>query len=214
MSVFQKSANKHNRLFCSAQPLEDGIPELIEKGTLGPKDDPKVRGKKLMEDFDWDKSETLKIWAFGPDNTGPNILIDMTKGVQFMNEIKDSMESAFQWVTKEAPMTDENQRQVRVNIMDVVLHADAIHRGGGQLIPTARRVYMASELTAQPRLQEPIFLCEITAPVDAMGGVYQCLSKRRGIVNEEEQISGTPMNLVRAFLPVSESFGKYFILFL
>jgi len=69
-----------------------------------------------------------------------------------MNEIKDSMESAFQWATKEAPMTDENMRGVRINIHDVVLHADAIHRGGGQLIPTARRVIYACELLAEPRL--------------------------------------------------------------
>ena len=92
------------------------------------------------------------------------------------------MESAFQWSTKEGPMTDENQRGVRVNIHDVVLHADAIHRGGGQLIPTARRVYYACELTAQPRLLEPVFLAEITAPADIMGGVYQVLNQRRGIV--------------------------------
>jgi elongation factor 2 len=69
-------------------------------------------------------------------------------------------------------MTDENMRGVRMNIMDVVMHADAIHRGGGQIIPTARRVYYASELTANPRLLEPMFLCEIQAPADAMGGVY------------------------------------------
>jgi len=50
-------------------------------------------------------------------------------------------------------------------------------------------------------------MCEITAPADAMGGVYSILNQRRGIVNEEEQISGTPLNCVKAFLPVSESFG-------
>jgi elongation factor 2 len=202
-----KSANKHNRLYVTAEPLAEGLPELIEKGDLGPKDDPKVRAKKLIEEFGWDKNDTQKIWTFGPDNAGPNMLVDATKGVQFMNEIKDSCESAFQWSTKEAPMTEENMRQVRCNIVDTVLHADAIHRGGGQLIPTARRVYYAALLTAQPRLQEPIFLCEITAPIDAMGGVYQCLNQRRGIVNEEEQVQGTPLNQVKAYLPVSESFG-------
>lgn len=205
--VMSKSANKHNRLYVTAQPLEEGIPDLIEKGDMGPKDDPKIRSKKLVEEFNWDKNDTVKIWGFGPDNSGPNMLVDMTKGVQFMNEIRDSMESAFQWSTKEAPMTEENMRGVRCNIMDVVLHADAIHRGGGQLIPTARRVYYAAELTASPTLQEPIFLCEITAPLDAMGGVYQCLNQRRGIVNEEEQVQGTPLNQVKAFLPVAESFG-------
>lgn len=52
-------------------------------------------------------------------------------------------------------------RAVRFDIHDVTLHADAIHRGGGQIIPTARRVLYASVLTAQPRLMEPIYLVEI-----------------------------------------------------
>jgi len=171
-----KSPNKHNRLYCTATPLPDGLPDEIEKGKVNPKDDPKERGKKLVEEYGFDKADTLKIWSFGPENQGPNMLIDTTKGVQFMNEIKDSMENAFQWATKEAVMTEENMRQVRINIMDVVLHADAIHRGGGQLIPTARRVYYACELTANPALQEPVFLAEITCPADCMGGVYQILN--------------------------------------
>ena len=204
-----KSPNKHNRLYCVAEPMADGLPELIEKGDIGPKDDPKVRGKKLVDDFGWDKYDTLKIWAFGPDNSGPNILVDATKGVSFLNESEEYMVSAFQWATKEGAICDESMRQIKVNLVDVVLHADAIHRGGGQIIPTARRVYYATELTATPRLQEPIFLCEITAPVDAMGGVYQCLNQRGGTVIEEEQIQGTPLNMVKAHLPVSESFGKF-----
>ncbi len=44
------------------------------------------------------------------------------------------------------------------------MHADAIHRGGGQIIPTCRRVLYACELTAQPRLCEPVYLVEIQAP--------------------------------------------------
>lgn len=55
-------------------------------------------------------------------------------------------------------------RGLRANIFDVVLHADAIHRGGGQMIPTARRLYYACELTATPQLYEPMFLCEISCP--------------------------------------------------
>ena len=105
-----------------------------------------------------------------------------------MNEIKDSMEAAFQWATKEGAMTDEHMRGIRFNIADVTLHADAIHRGGGQIIPTARRVMYASQLTAAPRFQEPIFLVEIQCPDDAVGGIYQCLSQRRGIVNAEDPV--------------------------
>jgi elongation factor 2 len=49
-------------------------------------------------------------------------------------------------------------------IHDVVMHADAIHRGGGQIIPTARRAIYAAQLTATPRLCEPVYLVEIQAP--------------------------------------------------
>jgi len=125
----------------------------------------------------------------------------------YLSEVKDTLTTAFQWATKEGVMCDENMRGIRFNIHDVTLHSDAIHRGGGQLIPTARRVYYAAELTAQPTLQEPIFLCEITAPLDATSGVYQCLNQRRGIINEEEQVAGTPLNQIKAYLPVAESFG-------
>jgi len=134
-------------------------------------------------------------------------LVDTTKAVQYLNEIKDSMETSFQWATKEGVLTDENMRGIRFNIQDVALHADAIHRGGGQIIPTARRVFFASELTASPRFQEPIFLVEIQCPDDAVGGIYQCLSQRRGIVIGEEPINGTPLVNLKAYLPVAESFG-------
>lgn len=52
-------------------------------------------------------------------------------------------------------------RAVRFNIHDVTLHADAIHRGGGQIIPTARRCMYACILSAHPRIMEPVYLCEI-----------------------------------------------------
>ena len=104
-------------------------------------------------------------------------------------------------------MTEENMRGCRFNIHDVTLHADAIHRGGGQIVPTARRVLYASQLTAAPRFQEPIFLVEIQCPDDAVGGIYQCLSQRRGIVHAEDPVQGTPLVNIKAYLPVAESFG-------
>jgi len=129
-----KSPNKHNRLYMKCLPLGDKMSDMIETGKITPRDDPKVRSKVLVEEFEWDKNDTMKIWSFGPENTGANLLVDATKGVQFMNEIKDSCENAFQWATKEGVMCEESMRGIRFNILDVVLHADAIHRGGGQLI--------------------------------------------------------------------------------
>jgi len=124
-----------------------------------------------------------------------------------LNEIKDSVEGAFQWASREGAMCDENMRGCRFDIHDVTLHTDAIHRGGGQIIPTARRVIYACELTASPGFQEPIFLCEIQTPDDVVGGIYQTLTHRRGIVVSEEPIPGTPLVNMKAHLPVGESFG-------
>jgi len=124
------------------------------------------------------------------------MVVDVTKGVQYMNEIKESIVSSFQWSSKQGVLCDENIRGMRFNISDCELHTDAIHRGGGQIMPSARRLFYALELLSCPTLLEPIFACDITAPSECMGGVYQSLNQRRGMVIEEIQISGTPLNLV------------------
>merc|ERR1712209_304104 len=202
-----KSPNKHNRLFMKAVPMPDGLAEDIDKGEVSNKQDFKIRGRYLADKYEYDITEARKIWCFGPDTTGPNIVIDATKGVQYLNEIKDSVVAGFQWASKEGVLCDENMRGCRFNIYDVTLHTDAIHRGGGQIIPTARRVLYACALTAEPRLMEPVYLVEIQCPENAVGGIYGVLNRRRGHVFEENQVAGTPMFVVKAYLPVNESFG-------
>jgi len=202
-----KSPNKHNRLFMKAVPMPDGLAEDIDKGEVNPRDDFKTRGRYLADKYDYDITEARKIWCFGPDTNGPNLMMDCTKGVQYLNEIKDSVVAGFQWASKEGVLCDENLRGVRFNLYDVTLHADAIHRGGGQIIPTARRVLYASALTAGPRLMEPVYQVEIQCPENAVGGIYGVLNRRRGHVFEEAQTPGTPMFVVKAYLPVNESFG-------
>jgi len=202
-----KSPNKHNRLYMKAVPMPDGLADDIDSGEVNPRDDIKNRARYLVEKYEYDATEARKIWCFGPDTNGPNILVDVTKGVQYLNEIKDSIVAGFQWASKEGVLCDENLRAVRFNIHDVTLHADAIHRGGGQIIPTARRVLYAAMLTAAPRLMEPVYLCEIQCPENAVGGIYGVLNRRRGHVFEESQVPGTPMFIVKAYLPVNESFG-------
>merc|ERR1712168_1336431 len=202
-----KSPNKHNRLFMTATPMPDGLAEDIDKGEVAPRQDLKIRGRYLADTYDYDVGEARKIWCFGPDTNGPNLLMDVTKGVQYLNEIKDSVVAGFQWATKEGVLADENMRNIRFNIHDVTLHTDAIHRGGGQIIPTARRVLYACTLTAKPVLMEPVYLVEIQCPENAVGGIYGVLNRRRGHVIEEAQTPGTPMFVVKAYLPVNESFG-------
>jgi elongation factor 2 len=207
MVCLSKSPNKHNRIFMKALPIQEELAVDIEAGKVSPKDDFKVRARLLSEEYGWDVTDARKIWCFGPETIGPNLLVDVTKAVQYLNEIKDSCVAAFQWATKEGCMAEENMRAIRFNILDVTLHADAIHRGGGQIIPTCRRVVYASVLTATPGLMEPVYLCEIQCPETAMGGIYGVLNRRRGHVIAEEQRPGTPLYNVKAYLPVMESFG-------
>ena len=101
VTCLSKSPNKHNRLYMKATPMQEGLPEDIDKGDVNPKDDFKARGRYLVEKYEWDATEARKIWAFGPEGTGPNLLVDVTKGVQYLNEIKDSVVAGFQWATKE-----------------------------------------------------------------------------------------------------------------
>ncbi|KAI3658277.1 hypothetical protein MP638_000368 [Amoeboaphelidium occidentale] len=207
IQCLSKSPNKHNRIFMKAAPLVEELSVEIDAGRITPKDDFKERAKIMASEYGWDVTEARKIWCFGPETTGPNLLVDCTKAVQYLNEIKDSCVAGFQWATKEGPLADENMRGVRFNILDVVLHSDAIHRGGGQIIPTTRRVVYASVLTAAPCIQEPVYMVEIQCPESAMGGIYGVLNRRRGQVFSEEQRPGTPMYNVKAYLPVNESFG-------
>ncbi|KAK8867811.1 P-loop containing nucleoside triphosphate hydrolase protein [Apiospora arundinis] len=207
MTALSKSPNKHNRIYMTAEPIDEELALAIEAGKISPREDFKTRARTLADDFGWDVTDARKIWCFGPDTQGPNLLVDQTKAVQYLNEIKDSVVSGFQWATREGPVAEEPMRGVRWNIMDVTLHADAIHRGAGQIMPTTRRVLYASTLLSEPALQEPVFLVEIQVPEQAMGGVYGVLTRRRGHVFAEEQRPGTPLFTIKAYLPVMESFG-------
>jgi len=190
-----------------AAPLPDGLAEAIDNGDITPRQDLKERARYLIDTYNMDPTESRKIWCFGPEGTGPNLLMDCTKAVQYLNEIKDSCVAGFQWASKEGVLCEENMRGTRFNIHDVALHADAIHRGGGQIIPTTRRVIYASALTAEPRLLEPVYLVEIMCPETAQGGIYGVLNRRRGHVFDNQQIGSTPQFSVKAYLPVNESFG-------
>jgi elongation factor 2 len=103
----------------------EGLPEAIDEARIGPRDDPKVHSKILLEEFGWDKDL--------------NIVADMCKGVQYLNEIKDSVVASFQWASKEGALAEEHMCGICFEICNV-LHSDAIQRGGEQIIPTARRV--------------------------------------------------------------------------
>lgn len=202
-----KSANKHNRLYCSAEPISGELATEIEAGRISLTMDRKEFAKIMTVDFSFDKNDVTKIWAFGPNDDGPNMIVDVTSGCQFMNEIKDSCVTGFNVISANGVVCDEPCRAMRFNVHDTNLHPDGIHRGGGQIIPTARRALYGAELLAGPKLQEPIFLVEITCPNDVVSTVYNVISLRRGDIEEEIMQSGAPITMIRGYLPVAESFG-------
>ncbi|KAF5178281.1 Elongation factor [Thalictrum thalictroides] len=200
--VMSMSPNKHTRLYMEARPLEEGLAEAIDDGRIGPRDDSKIRSKILSEEFGYDKDFAKKIWCFGPETTGPNIVVDWCKGSPYLNEIKDSVVAGFQWASKEGALCEENMRGICFE-----LHK-AIHNGGGQFIPTARRVIYASQLTAKPRLMEPVYLVHITTPYQVLGKVLNILKERRAkVVDLNEKVGRTIFYNIKAYMPVIESFG-------
>ena len=202
-----KSPNKHNRLYVNVEPMPDGMAQEIEDQKITPDQEFKERARYISTNYGLDVEMLRKIWAFGPDGNGPNIFCDATHGVQYLNEIKESVVAGFGAACGAGPMCDEPVQNVLAKLMDVTLHADSIHRGMGQIMPPARRVVLGAMLTADPCLVEPVFLCEIQVPRAVSGGIYGVLTRRRGHVFEEIDEPGTPMMNIKSYLPVAESFG-------
>jgi len=207
-----KSPNKHNRLFMVAEPMSEESVRAIEANRIWPTQDMKKRSKILEKEFDWDKTDTMKIWGFGPAPEeaggawGPNVIVDQTKGIQYLNEIKESVNSGLLWAAKLGPLCEERMRGIRYNLLDVKLHTDSIHRGMGQIQPPCRRVLFACMMTASCRLSEPVFMASIEAPALSQPGITAALGACRGELNETEESAGR-IN-VSAFIPIAETIGK------
>jgi len=137
---------------------------------------------------------------------GANVLVDQTKGIQGMGEIKESVNAGLLWAAKQGPIAEESMRGIRFNLLDVKLHSDSIHRGMGQIQPTARRVFFCSMMTAGMRLVEPVFLASIEAPSESSAGIMQALGACRGeLVLSDDQ--GDTLS-VTAYVPISETIGN------
>lgn len=70
--------NKKNKITMVAEPLDDGIAEDIESSHVKMSDGARKVAKFFEDKYEWDKLAARSIWAFGPDEKGPNILQDDT----------------------------------------------------------------------------------------------------------------------------------------
>ncbi|KAM5355193.1 hypothetical protein ACJ41O_001839 [Fusarium nematophilum] len=203
--------NKKNKITMVAEQLEKGISTDIESGAVQIRDPIRKIAKFFEENHGWDKLAARSIWAFGPDETGPNILQDDTLPTEvdkkLLNTVKESIRQGFSWATREGPLCEEPIRNTKFKVTDVLLANEAIFRGGGQIIPTSRRACYSSFLMASPRLMEPVYSVSVTGPEDSYMEVYNVLSRRRGHVLSDGPVAGTPLYRVNGLLPVIDSFG-------
>ncbi|KAF2756719.1 putative U5 snRNP component [Pseudovirgaria hyperparasitica] len=211
IKCYALSPNKKNKLTMVAEPLDTGIAGDIESGKVNIKDPVRKVGKFFENNYGYDLLSSRNIWAFGPDDMGPNILQNDTLpsdvDQKLLKSVRDTIRQGFSWATREGPLCDEPIRNTKFRIMDVNVAPEAIFRGGAQIIPTSRRACYSSFLMASPRLMEPVYSCSMVGPADAVTAAYTVLGRRRGHILSDGPIAGTPLYQVKGLLPVIDSFG-------
>lgn len=211
IKCYATTPNKRNKITMVAEPLDDGIAGDIESGRVNIKDPVRVVGKHFEENYGYDLLASRNIWAFGPDDMGPNILQNDTLPSEIdpkqLRTVRDSLKQGFSWATREGPLCEEPIRNTKFRITDVALAQEAIARGGGQIIPTSRRACYSSFLLASPRLMEPLYSVSMLGPADSVSALYTVLARRRGHVLQDAPVPGTPLYRVNGLIPVIDSFG-------
>jgi len=195
-----KSPNKHNKIYLDLEPLPEEIIDMIKTGKISEYMD-KHAMAKILREKGWDTDEARGIWAL--DDTC-NILIEVTKGAQYVQEAKDMVIAGYRWGIKEGPLAYEQIRGIKAKITDVSLHEDPVHRGPAQIMPMMRRALFAAFLSAQPTLLEPIQRMTAKIPPELLGEVTSVITQKRGKVVSVDQ-KGHLMYVVGE-LPTAETF--------
>ncbi|HEY6885529.1 MAG TPA: elongation factor EF-2 [Nitrososphaeraceae archaeon] len=198
--VMSKSPNRHNKIFMRVEPLDESIIEMIKTGHIKEDMDKKEMARTLREKG-WGADEAKNVAAI---DIGGNILIDETKGVQFIQESMDSIRSGFDDVVHSGPIAHESVRGLKFILHHFVPHEDPAHRGLAQLMPAARRSMLGSMLVASSVLLEPILGIEIKCPQEQIGTVAGILSAKRGKLLNVEQ-KGL-ISIIQGEIPASETF--------
>ncbi len=198
--IMSKSPNRHNKIFMKVEPLDEKIAEMIRNGTLNEYKD-KKEVAKILKEAGWDGDEAKRVMRF--DIRG-NVMVDGTKGVQFVGESTDSILSGFEDSVKEGPLAREQVRGAKFTFTHFVPHEDPAHRGLSQLGPASRRACTGAMLLAQPVLLEPMLGIEVRVPQEMIGNVAGVISGKRGKVLNMEQ-KGV-IHIISGELPASETF--------
>ena len=198
--VMSKSPNRHNKLFMKVEPLEPNIAHMLRTGEISDLKDKKVVSDLLKKEG-WDTDTIKRVMKF--DSRG-NVLINGTRGVQFVHESTDSINSGFDDTMKEGPLCREQMRDCKFTFTHFVPHEDTAHRGLSQLGPASRRACMGALLTAGTKILEPLLAIEVRVPTDLVGNVATVLSGKRGKVLDMQQKGAS--SIIIGEIPASETF--------
>ena len=198
--IMSKSPNRHNKIFMKVEPLEPEIANMLRTGEISDMKNKEFVADKLKE-AGWDTDTIKRIMKL--DSRG-NILINGTKGVQFVQESTDSINTGFEDVMKEGPLCREQMRGCKFIFTHFVPHEDTAHRGLSQLGPASRRACMGALLTAGTTVLEPTLAIEVRVPTDLVGNVSTVINGRRGKVLDMSQKGAA--SIVIGEIPASETF--------
>ena len=198
--IMGKSPNKHNKLWVTIQRLPDDVIEAIKAGKVSEMQSRDERVKALRA-LGWDSDDAKGVVAIEANN----ILVNRIKGRQYVEEIMDHIKSGFREATFTSVLAKEPAYGLKVNLEDVTVHEDPVHRGPAQILPMTWRPIWCAFLLSEPKLLEPLISFECKVPNAFVSSVIATVQKRRGkildMINEEDMI------IVKAEMPVSESFG-------
>ncbi|MDY6761911.1 MAG: elongation factor EF-2 [Candidatus Nanohaloarchaea archaeon] len=199
-----KSPNRHNKFYLSVEPLEEEVYEnLMEselpEGRVRDQDEQEVRDALTGWGMDKEEAENADHIYKG------NVFLDMSRGVQYLNEVRELVHDSFKEIVDEGPLADEPCIRLKVKIHDASLHEDAVHRGPAQVMPAVKESIVKGMLDGDTTLYEPKQVIRIDTPSEEMGGAMNEVSNRRGDIlemDEEEDDS-----IIKAKIPVAEMFG-------
>jgi elongation factor 2 len=199
-AIMGKSPNKHNKLWITIDKLSDEVIEAIKSEKITD-----------MQSRD-ERTKTLRALGWTPDEAKGAvaveencILCNRIRGRQYVEEIIDHIKTGFREAVHTSPLAKEPAYGLKINLEDIVLHEDPVHRGPAQAIPMTWRPIYCAILLSDPKLLEPLMSFECKVPSEYVSAVITMLNKRRGKIldmpSEDDIIT------VKAEMPVSESFG-------
>lgn len=147
-------------------------------------------------------------------------------------DFSDTISYAFQLAVSQGPLCREPIQGVAVSLESIIYSPQPTSHSGtpgtstpaedlpnvgndntasgrltGEIITSVRSTILSAFLDWSPRILLALYLCTIQSTTEAIGRVYDVLTRRHGAILSEDLLEGTPYFTITSLLPVAESFG-------